>query len=51
VVPRRDIRVVRVPETLVRIEPQWQGYVYFVYEDEVIIVNPHDMRIVAVLAV
>jgi hypothetical protein len=51
VVPRRDINVVPVPETLVRIEPQWSGFLYFVYEDEVIIVNPRDMRIVAVLTV
>jgi Protein of unknown function (DUF1236) len=51
VVPRSDIRVIPVPETLVQIEPQWQGYLYFVYEDEVIIVNPDDMRIVAVLTV
>jgi hypothetical protein len=51
VVPRSDIHVVAVPETLVRIEPQWRGFLYFVYEDEVVIVNPRDMRIVAVLAV
>ena len=51
VVPRHRIDVVPVPETLVRIEPRWHGYLYFVYEDEVVIVNPHDMRIVAVVAV
>jgi hypothetical protein len=50
-VPRRQIHVVPVPETLVRIEPRWHGYLYFVYEDQVIIVNPRDMRIVAVLDV
>jgi Protein of unknown function (DUF1236) len=51
VVPRRDIHVVRVPETLVQIEPEWRGFLYFVYEDEVVVVNPRDMRIVAVLTV
>ncbi len=50
VVPRRGIRIVRVPETLVRIDPRWRGYEYFVFEDEVVIVNPRDMRIVAVVA-
>jgi hypothetical protein len=49
VIPRDSIRIVPVPETLVRIEPRWRGFLYFVYEDEVIIVNPRDMRIVAVV--
>ncbi len=50
-VPRDRVHVVRVPETLVRIDPQWRGYDYFIVEDQVIIVDPHDMRIVAVLDV
>jgi hypothetical protein len=51
VVPRGSIHAISVPETLVRIEPQWRGFLYFVYEDEVVIVNPNDMHIVAVVAV
>jgi len=51
VVPREHLNLVRVPETLVRIDPAWRGFVYFVYNDEVIIVDPHDMRIVEVLPV
>ncbi len=51
VVPRGSIHAVRVPETLVRIDPRWHGYLYFVVEDQVVIVNPRDMRIVAVLDV
>lgn len=51
VIPRGRIHVIPVPETLVRIEPRWRGLLYFVYADEVVIVNPHDMRIVAVLPV
>jgi hypothetical protein len=43
------VQIVPVPETLVSIEPEWRGYLYFVYEDEVVIVNPRYMRIVAVL--
>jgi hypothetical protein len=49
VIPRDRIHVAPVPETLVRIEPEWRGFLYFVYEDEVVIVNPRDMRIVAVV--
>jgi Protein of unknown function (DUF1236) len=49
VVPRRSVRFVPVPETLVQIEPRWQGYYYFVYENQVVVVSPRTMRIVAVL--
>jgi hypothetical protein len=49
VIPRGKIHIVPVPETLVRIEPEWRGFLYFVYEDEVVIVNPTDMKIVAVI--
>ena len=49
VIPRGNIHVVPVPETLVRIEPRWRGFLYFVYEDEVVIVNPRTMHIVAVV--
>ncbi|HTV37951.1 MAG TPA: DUF1236 domain-containing protein [Xanthobacteraceae bacterium] len=50
-VPRGRIHAVPVPESLVRIEPRWRGYLYFVYADDIVVVNPRDMRIVAVLAV
>jgi hypothetical protein len=51
VVPRGHLHLVRVPQTLVRIDPGWRGFLYFVYNDEVVIVDPHDMRIVEVLPV
>jgi hypothetical protein len=51
VIPRGRIHIIPVPETLVRIEPRWRGLLYFVYSEEVVIVDPHDMRIVAVLPV
>jgi hypothetical protein len=51
VIPRSEIHVVPVPEMLVRIEPEWRGFLYFVYEDEIVIVNPNDMKIVAVVPV
>jgi len=50
VVPR-TVRVVAVPDTIVRIHPAWRGYRYFVYNDEIIIVEPDTLRIVAVLVV
>jgi len=49
VIPRGSVHIVPVPPTLVRIEPAWRGFLYFVYEDEVVVVNPHSMRIVAVV--
>jgi hypothetical protein len=51
VVPRDSIHIVPVPDSLVQIEPRWQGFLYFVYADEVVIVDPNDMTIVAVLDV
>jgi Protein of unknown function (DUF1236) len=51
VVPRSGIRIVPVPASLARIQPAWRGFRYFVYEQEVIIVNPHGMKIVAVVTV
>jgi len=50
VVPR-TVRIAPVPRTLVEIEPTWRGYMYFVYHDEIIVVEPGTLRIVAVLEV
>ena len=47
----RSVRVVTVPEVIVEIHPAWRGFLYFVYEDEIIIVDPNTYRIVAVLDV
>ena len=47
----RSVRVVAVPEVIVEIHPAWRGFLYFVYEDEIIIVDPNTYRIVAVLDV
>ena len=30
VIPRNGIEIVPVPETLVQIEPEWRGFLYFV---------------------
>jgi hypothetical protein len=50
VVPR-SVRIAPVPVTLIEIEPTWRGYMYFVYADEIIIVEPRTLQIVAVLQV
>ena len=46
-----SVRVVEVPETIIKIRPAWKGYRYFVYNDEIIIVEPRTLKIVAVLDV
>jgi hypothetical protein len=50
VVPR-TVRVVEVPETIIEIHPEWRGYRYFVYKEEIIIIDPSTLRIVAVIEV
>jgi len=42
------VEIVPVRLTLVE-KPAWRGFLYFVYEDEVVIVDPNDMAIVAVV--
>ncbi len=37
--------------TIIEIEPPWRGYMYFVYNDEIIVVEPGTLRIVAVIEV
>jgi hypothetical protein len=46
-----SVRVVEVPATIVKIHPRWKGYRYFVYNDEIVIVEPRTLKIVAVLDV
>jgi hypothetical protein len=50
VIPR-TVRVVEVPEPLIEIHPEWRGFRYFVYNDEIIVVEPDSLRIVAVVIV
>lgn len=46
-----SVRVVEVPATIVKIHPQWRGFRYFVVNDEIVIVEPRTLKIVAVLDV
>jgi hypothetical protein len=45
----RSVRLVTVPTTVVEIYPAWRGFLYFVVEDEIVIVEPGSLRIVAVI--
>ena len=45
----RTIRVVPLPGPVVEIYPAWREYHYFLVGDEIIVVEPGTMRIVAVL--
>jgi Protein of unknown function (DUF1236) len=47
----RSVHIVAVPETIVEIHPAWRGFMYFVYNDEIIVVEPGSLKIVAVLDV
>jgi Protein of unknown function (DUF1236) len=49
VVPR-SVRLVSIPETIVRIRPAWRGFLYFVVEDEIIVVEPGSLKIIAVIS-
>jgi hypothetical protein len=50
-VPRGRVHLVAVPSTLIEIHPAWRGYEYFVVNDQIIVVNPRTLEIVAVLDV
>jgi hypothetical protein len=43
------VRYVRLPDPIVEIYPAWRGYDFFLVGDEIVIVDPRDHRIVAVL--
>jgi hypothetical protein len=49
VVPRDKVKFVAVPSTIVEIQPAWRGFEYFLVGDEIVIVDPATLRIVAVI--
>jgi DNA mismatch repair ATPase MutL len=50
VVPR-TVHIIEVPEVIVDIHPEWRGFRYFIVNEEIVIVEPDTLRIVAVIAV
>jgi hypothetical protein len=49
VVPRDKVKFVAVPSTIIEIQPAWRGFEYFLVGDEIVIVDPATLRIVAVI--
>lgn len=49
VVPR-TVRVVALPAPVIEIYPAWRGYLYFLVGDQIVVVEPGSLRIVAVIA-
>lgn len=45
----RSVRLVAVPEEIVSIYPEWNGFLYFVSGDEIIVVDPNSYEVVGVL--
>jgi hypothetical protein len=45
----RSVRFVPVPSTIIAIEPSWRGYDYFMVGDQIVIVDPRSMAIVAII--
>jgi hypothetical protein len=47
----RTVHIVEVPEVIVDIHPEWRGYRYFIVNEEVVIVEPDTLQIVAIIDV
>ena len=48
-VPRERVSLRPLPSEVVTIYPQWRGYEFFLVRDEIIVVDPRTLEIVAVL--
>jgi hypothetical protein len=48
VVPR-TVRLAPIPVTVIEVMPAWRGYEYFLVGDDIIVVEPGTLRIVAVI--
>jgi hypothetical protein len=49
VVVPRTVRVAPLPVEIVEIQPAWRGFEYFLVGEEIVVVDPATLRIVAVL--
>ena len=45
----RDVRFHPLPAEIITVYPDWRGYEFFLVNDEIIVVNPRTLEIVAVL--
>jgi hypothetical protein len=47
----RTVHIVEVPDVIVTVHPEWRGYRYFIVNEEIVVVEPDTLRIVAVIDV
>jgi hypothetical protein len=45
----RTVRFVALPRTIVEVEPAWRGFEYFMIGDQIVVVDPRSMEIVAIV--
>jgi hypothetical protein len=45
----RSVVIVVLPEEIVRIVPEYRGYEYFLVDDEIVIIDPSTLEIVAII--
>jgi Protein of unknown function (DUF1236) len=45
----RGVRFAALPLTILEIEPSWRGFEYFMIGDEIVVVDPRSMQIVAIV--
>ncbi len=45
----RTVHIVGGPQGIIRIHPAWRGFEYFLVGDEIVIVEPDTLHIVAVI--
>ena len=45
----RTVNLVALPPDIIEVYPAWRGYMFFVVRDEIIVVEPDTLRIVAIL--
>ena len=48
-IPRERVDLRPLPSEVFTIYPQWRGYEFFLVRDEIIVVDPRTLEIVAVL--
>jgi Protein of unknown function (DUF1236) len=47
----RTVRFAALPRTILEIEPEWRGFEYFMIGNQIVIVDPRSMEIVAIVEV
>jgi hypothetical protein len=47
----RTVHVIEMPQVIVDIHPEWRGYRYFIVNEELVVVDPDTLRIIAIIDV